>query len=183
MKTDAQLIREARRDADALGELYRRHAAALNRWLALHCSQPTAGELTAETFAQAALSLKRFRDQHDGSAAPWLFGIARNLLRRSYERERVEASARRRLGIPVDATPADFSRIEERDRAERLEPELATALAGLPATQREALELRVVDDLPYERVAATLDCSETAARIRVSRALSTLARRLKGVEA
>lgn len=183
MKTDAQLIRDARRDADALGELYRRHASAVNRWLAAHAAPATASELTAETFAQAALSLRRFRDEHDGSAAPWLFGIARNLLRRSYERERIEANARRRLGMPVASTAADFSRVEERDRAERLEPQLAAALDGLPAAQREALELRVVHDLPYDRVAATLDCSETAARIRVSRALSTLARRLKGVEA
>jgi RNA polymerase sigma factor (sigma-70 family) len=180
MKTDAQLIKEARRDPEALGELYRRHATAIHGWLAARSSQGTASELTAETFAQAALSLRRFRDEAEGSAAPWLFGIARNLLRRSYERDRIERSARRRLGMTIEAQEPDFGRIEEQDRADRLEPALAAALDALPSSQRRALELRVVGELPYERVASSLDISETAARIRVMRALGTLSRRLKG---
>jgi RNA polymerase sigma factor (sigma-70 family) len=180
MKTDAQLIKQARRDSEALGELFRRHAPSVHRWLAARTSVSIASELTAETFAQAALSLRSFRDEANGSAAPWLHGIARNLLRRSYERERVETAARRRLRMPVEAEDAELGRVEERDRAQRLEPSLAAALADLPATQRRALELRVVDELPYTEVAATLSCSEVAARIRVTRALSTLSRRLKG---
>ena len=55
---------------------------------------------------------------------------------------------------------------------------LDAALESLPAGQRHALELRVVDELPYERVAEALDCSETAARLRVMRALGKLARLL-----
>jgi len=180
VKTDAQLIKEARRDPDALGELFRRHSTAIYGWLASRTSPGAAADLTAETFAQAALSLRRFRDEAEGSAAPWLFGIARNLLNRSYERDRVEASARRRLGMPVETQEAEFGRIEERDRAERLEPALAAALDQLPAAQRTALELRVVDELPYDQVASSLDCSEVAARIRVMRALGTLSRRMKG---
>jgi RNA polymerase sigma-70 factor (ECF subfamily) len=180
VKTDAQLIKDARRDPDALGELYSRHAAGIHAWLAARTSTSTASELTAETFAQAALSLRRFRDERDGSAAPWLVGIARNLLRRSLERDRIEASARRRLGMPADAHDADLARIDERDRAARLEPALSAALGDLPATQRRALELRVLDELSYEQVASSLECSEVAARIRVTRALGSLSRRLKG---
>ncbi len=180
MKTDAQLIKEARRDPEALGELYRRHAAGIHDWLGARTSPGTASELTAETFAQAALSLRRFRDESEGSAAPWLFGIARNLLRRSLERDRIEASARRRLGMPLEAHEPGFARIEERDRAALLEPALSAALEDLPATQRKALELRVVEGLPYDQVASSLECSEVAARIRVTRALGSLSRRLKG---
>lgn len=180
MKTDAQLIREARRDPEALAELYRRHAARINGWLETRTSAAAASDLTAETFAQAALSLRRFRDESDGSAAPWLFGIARNLLHRSLERDRIETRARKRLGMPLDSHEPDLARIDERDRAARLEPTLATALDSLPETQRRALELRVVDELPYERVAASLGCSQTAARIRVVRALGSLSRLLKG---
>jgi hypothetical protein len=33
MKTDADLAREARRNPDALGELYRRHAEGLHSWI------------------------------------------------------------------------------------------------------------------------------------------------------
>jgi len=41
-------------------------------------------------------------------------------------------------------------------------------------------ELRIVDELSYEQVASSLECSEVAARIRVTRALGSLSRRLKG---
>ncbi|HEY8777815.1 MAG TPA: sigma factor, partial [Gaiellaceae bacterium] len=87
MRTDAQLIREARDDPDAFAELYLRHSQSLYRWLRTRAPEPVAAELTAEAFAQAALGLKRFRDEANGSAAPWLFGIAKNLLRRYYEAE------------------------------------------------------------------------------------------------
>ena len=43
-------------------------------------SRATALDLTAETFAQAWLVRARFRDEANGSAAPWIYGIARNVL-------------------------------------------------------------------------------------------------------
>jgi RNA polymerase sigma-70 factor (ECF subfamily) len=180
MKNDAELIRDARRDPDALGELYRRHAERLHSWLRSQVSPQIACELTAETFAQAALSLRRFEDRGTGSASPWLFGIAKNLLRRYYERERVDRGARRRLGMPEAAPELDVERVQERERAERIRPSLVAALATLPPGQRRALELRVIEELPYDEVASSLSCSEVAARIRVTRALGSLSERLKG---
>jgi RNA polymerase sigma factor (sigma-70 family) len=180
VKTDAQLILEARREADAFGELFRRHAQAVHSWLRARGGERIAGELTAETFAQAALSLRRFRDEAGGSALPWLLGIARNLLRRSLERERIEAKARRRLGMPIVSYDPEIEGVDRRADAERLAPEIAAALAQLPEAQRDALELRVVRELTYDEVAATLDCTPLAARIRVSRALTSLSRLLKG---
>jgi RNA polymerase sigma-70 factor (ECF subfamily) len=180
MKSDAELVREARRDPEALGELYRRHAQRLHSWLRSQVSPQIACELTAETFAQAALSLKRFVDPGGGSASPWLFGIAKNLLRRYYQQQRVDASARRRLGMGDRSFDPNLARVEERDRAERMKPSLAAALAALPPGQRRALELRVIQELPYDQVASSLSCSEGAARIRVTRALGSLSERLKG---
>jgi len=52
----------------------------------------------------------------------------------------------------------------------------------LPAEQREALQLRVVDELDYPTVADRLGVSEVAARARVSRALRALAGALDVVE-
>jgi RNA polymerase sigma-70 factor (ECF subfamily) len=74
----------------------------------------------------------------------------------------------------------NLARVEERDRAERMKPSLAAALAALPPGQRRALELRVIQELPYDQVASSLSCSEGAARIRVTRALGSLSERLKG---
>ena len=132
-----------------------------------------ASDLTAETFAQAWLSRRRFRDQRDGSALPWLLGIARNVLRDSVEQDRIETRARAKLGLPIDlATEDGYTRVDE-----RLSPRqaLGEALDRLPAHEREALELCVVDELPYPEVAVRLDIRPAAARLRVSRALRRLA--------
>ena len=180
MRTDAELIEAARADAGAFPELYDRHSRPIASWFAARTPAWIAAELTAETFAQAALSLKRFRDEAEGSAAPWLYGIARNVLRRSLERERIERSARRRLSAPLRAYD-ELDRVHERVDAEQLRPELGRALAQLPPGQREAVELRIVRALSYDEVAESLGCSEVAARIRVTRALSSLSRLLKGV--
>ena len=180
MTTDAQLIRRAREDPDAFAELYRRHAHAVDRFLRVRIPAGVAPELTAETFAQAALSLHRFRDERDGSALPWLYGIARNLVRTFHERRRAEHRARARLGMPIDSYELDLEDAGDRLDAELLAPELGEAVHALPVSQQQALALRVHDDLPYAQVAVALGCSEVAARIRVTRALSSLSQRLKG---
>jgi RNA polymerase sigma factor (sigma-70 family) len=172
--TDAQLIIRAREDPEALAELYLRYREGLYRWFRLRLPEAAASELTAELFAQVALGLKRFRDEANGSAAPWLYGIAKNLVRRYYERGRIEETGRRRLGLPIRSYEQDFEAIEERIRASQLQGDLESALDSLPKTQREALKLRIVGELAYQEVAATLGCSETAARIRVMRALGKL---------
>ena len=180
MKSDAELIDAARSDPDAFGELYSRHVQAVHGFFRSRAPQHVSGELTAETFAQAALSRRSFRDEADGSALPWLYGIARNLLRRYLTDKRIETRARERLGMPLRTYELDIEAANERLDAERFAPELAAALDSLPLGQRQALQLRVVDDLPYEQVANSLGCSEVAARIRVTRALGTLSRVLKG---
>jgi RNA polymerase sigma factor (sigma-70 family) len=181
--TDAELIRRAREDPEALAELYLRYRAPLYAWFRSRLPETAASELTAELFAQVALSLKRFRDEAGGSAAPWLYGIAKNLLRRYYERGRIDEAARRRLGMPIRSYELDFERIEERLAAGELRRELASALESLPEEQRDALKLRVVEELPYQQVAVELGCSETAARLRVMRALGKLARLLRAANA
>jgi len=174
--SDAQLLRRARRDPEALGELYLRYRDQLCRWFRSRVPESDASELTAELFAQVAIGLRRFRDEADGSAAPWLYGIAKNLVRRYHERGRIETVARRRLGMPLRAYELDLDSIDDRLSAEAAEPDLASALDRLPLGQREALELRVVEERPYEEIASALGCTETAARLRVMRALGKLSR-------
>jgi RNA polymerase sigma-70 factor (ECF subfamily) len=181
MQTDADLIARARDDLDAFARLYERHVRAVYSWLRIRTDDSAASELTAETFAEAALSLKRFRDEADGSARPWLLGIARNLLRRSYERERIARNARRRLGMPIRSYELDLEALVERADAERLSHAVSSAVGELPASQRKALELRVVNEMSYSEVAESLGSTELAARLRVMRALASLSRLLKGV--
>jgi RNA polymerase sigma-70 factor (ECF subfamily) len=169
-RTDAELIL-AGDDAAAFGEVYRRHAPAVYAWFRPRLEW-AASDLTAETFAQAWLSRRRFRDEREGSALPWLLGIARNVLRQSARQDRIATTARERLGLPVDlATEEGYALVEE-----RLSPRLALAEAidELPDHERQALSLRVVEGRPYAEVAEVLDVRPAAARLRVSRALRRL---------
>jgi RNA polymerase sigma factor (sigma-70 family) len=158
-------MQAAEADAGAFGELYDRHASTVHAWFRRRLEW-AAADLTAETFAQAWLSRRSFRDKAAGSALPWLFGIARNFARESARRDAVETRARRRLGLSTDlASEEGYAAVEE-----RLSPRVALALGleTLPEHEREALELRVVEELPYEQVADRLGVRQ-AARLRVSR--------------
>ena len=138
MTTDAQLLRAAHTDSKAFRELYDRYAVRMYRFhLARSRDADAAHDLTAETFAQAWLGRTRFEDVAGGSAGPWLFGIARNVLSASVRRGRLERSASSRLGI--------LERLDREPAA--VEPEetwlegLDEALAELPESQLDALRL------------------------------------------
>jgi RNA polymerase sigma factor (sigma-70 family) len=183
-RTDAELLLAARTDPQAFREFYERYAVWMRAWFQRQTgSESAALDLTAETFAQSWRMLRRFKDMADGSGAPWLFGIARNLLRQYHKHNRIETAARARIGLPVDwEGTEEYDAVDERISAGTLKPALRTAVSALPADQQLALELRVVQQLPYEEVAGRLDCSINAARLRVSRALRALTLELRGAE-
>jgi RNA polymerase sigma-70 factor (ECF subfamily) len=175
MRTDAQLILAARTSEAAFRQLYDRYAERVHRYHLRRSGDADAAlDLTAETFAQAWLSRERFRDEADGSAAPWLFAIARHVLLASVRRHRLERSACERLGLleALDRPPAQV------EPGESWLDGLDEALAELPEGQRRAIRLRVLDDLSYDEVADELGTSPLGARVRVSRGLSTLRNRM-----
>ena len=175
MRTDAELLHAARTDAHAFRELYDRHAERVYGYhLRRTGDAHAAHDLTAETFAQAWISRRRFKDRAHGSAAPWLFGIARNVLLVTFRRRRLERNACERLAVlqRLDAEPA------------AVEPEeswlegLDDALAELPDGQRDAVFLRIAADLEYDAAANILGTSPPSVRLRVHRGLETLRNRL-----
>jgi RNA polymerase sigma factor (sigma-70 family) len=58
----------------------------------------------------------------------------------------------------------------------RGDPELWTAVTGLPPKQRSAVVLRFATDMSYAGIARALDCSEAAARRNVHEGLEKLRR-------
>ena len=157
--------------ADAFAVVYDRHADRLFRWARGRVGD-YAADLTAEVFARAWLKRRSFRDEADGSAFPWLLGIASNVLRDSLRKRQIETRARARLGLPLEVAPdPEYERVEQRLSL----PEEATrALSELPESDRAVLELRVVDERPYDEIAQQLRISPEAARLRVSRTLRRL---------
>jgi RNA polymerase sigma-70 factor, ECF subfamily len=180
--TDADLARAAGKDPDAFLRLYVRHSPRIHRWLRARAGDEDAAlDLTAETFAQALTNIRRFRAEA-GPFDAWLYGIARNLLLVYLRERRVETGARQRLGVPLGPYAGELEDAERRLMAEARATELAHALEALPDAQREALELRVFEHLPYEEIGSRLGCSTGAARVRVTRALQSLHSQLEGAQ-
>src|ERR1700742_3498119 len=99
-RTDAELLRAARLDADAYAEVYDRYRERVfGYFLRRTGTEDTALELTAKTFSRVWMTLERFEDERDGSVAPWLFGVARNVLLMSVRRGAVEREVATRLGV------------------------------------------------------------------------------------
>jgi len=175
-RTDAELLRASGEDPEAFGCLYDRHAGAVLAFLMRRTGWPQlAADLTAETFAAAFVSRKRYRD----TGAPvlaWLLGIARHQLGSTLRRERVEERARRRLGIErIELDDESFARIEELAELDEIRRVVDEALSTLSPSVAAAVSLRVVRELAYPEVAERLGCSEGAARVRVARGLSAIA--------
>ena len=103
-----------------------------------------AADLTAETFAAALASRRRFR-RGATPAVAWLFGIAQHKLGDYRRRGAAEDRMRRRLGIervPVGEDDREMIAMLGRDAAWQLIDEL-------PPEQREAVRAHVLDDRPY----------------------------------
>jgi RNA polymerase sigma factor (sigma-70 family) len=166
------VVRVARGDEAAFNTLYTTYLPLVLRW----CLRETrdrelAADLSAEVFAAAMVSSHRYRADQ-GTVGAWLIGIAINKLRESRRRKRIEDSARRRLKLePVLLTDADLELVDE---LVGMDERLQALTQELPQDQRKALVARVIDERPYDEIAAELQCSESVARQRVSRALRTL---------
>lgn len=132
-------------------------------------------DLTAETFAEAFHDRHRFRGHTDAEAAAWLFAIARHQFSHYVRRGKAELRALQRLGIDVPVlTQADLDRVEELADLDRLREDVSRGMDMVSVEQRDALRLRVIDELPYREVAVRLAISEETARARVSRGLRAL---------
>jgi RNA polymerase sigma-70 factor (ECF subfamily) len=103
-----------------------------------------AEDIMQETLEEAIRSAHTFRGE--ASLATWLCAIARRRLARQYERERKAEEAGRMLALASEPIEIVLDRKDE----------VARALGTLPSSQRQALVLKYLDDLPVEGVAAEM---------------------------
>jgi RNA polymerase sigma factor (sigma-70 family) len=163
-------------DDDAFEDLYFRLADRLLVFFTRRTADPEiAADLWAETWSQALAKRDTFRGGTFAEQEGWVFGIARHAVAGYYKRGKAERRALGRLGLerPV-LTDQDLSRLEHAAGLDELREALREALEDIPALQRAALQLRVVDGLGYPELARRLGITEDNARARVSRALRRL---------
>ena len=160
------------RSAEAFGIFYDRHVHAVLAYFARRTRDPeVAADLTAEAFASALASRRRFKPG-GAPAGAWLFTIAARRLADYRRRGMVDDRIRRSLAMerrPIDDEDARLIGWLGADAAQ-------SRLRGLPPDQRAAVTAHVVDDRSYEELADELHVPEATVRQRVSRGLATLRR-------
>jgi RNA polymerase sigma-70 factor, ECF subfamily len=198
-------------DEGAFTLLYRRKHPAIYRF-ALHMSgnAAIAEDVTQEVFMTLIRDAKRF-DPARGTLGGFLFGIARNHLRRRWEQER--------NSVPLPESADELDAIMARSRAggkngtsrygngnghsngngngagvsaymlhrdefaslENVQ-RVRQAIATLPENYREVVVLCELDELSYEDAAAALDCPVGTVRSRLHRARAILVEKLRDAQ-
>jgi RNA polymerase sigma factor (sigma-70 family) len=171
LRTDEELILASREDPVAFRELYDRWAESILEYFVRRVFDvEVAADLMAETFAAAFESRAKFRDVGRPGGA-WLYGIARRKLSHFYRHKRVEMDAARRLGMErADIDQESAAQITALIGDERRDL-VRGCLASLSHAERQAVQLRVLDELDYKEIATQLGITPAAARTRVHRGL------------
>ena len=121
-----------------------------------------AEEVTAQAFERAFRKRKSFNPER-GSERAWLFGIARNAA--------LDELRRLKRSAPLVSEPPAPD--EELERTLR-RAAVRTALAAMPARDRELIALKFHAGLDNAELAAVLEISVSNAGTRLHRALTTL---------
>lgn len=176
--SDAELIVASVLEPNAFIALYDRRARALLAFIYRQVGHPeVAADLLAETFATVFEQRARFRD--DGrSGSAWIYTIASSKIARYYRRRTVELKTVERLGISIPEIDDESVAVLERLAASEGGggKSVREAIGEIPPAERDAVHLRVVEELDYREIASRLNCSVVAARVRVHRGLARLSK-------
>lgn len=174
MPTDTELLIRSRADPEAFGTLYERHAASVHAYLARRLGPGQAEELLSEVFLRALEARHRTRPHHSDSVLPWMYGIARNVVR---------SHLRSARGRPpqIEQAPFDWTGVDARLDADAISVDLRRVLEGLSEGEREVLLLVSWEQLSIGEAADTLGIAIGAARTRLHRARAHAAAALAAV--
>ncbi|MCL5278904.1 MAG: sigma-70 family RNA polymerase sigma factor [Planctomycetes bacterium] len=139
----------------------------------------------AEDILQETLltMLRRLDSLRDGRRFwPWIYRIAWSKVqdrRRDRHRRGLQVTALRRRAQAGDLLSGPNDPLEAQVRAETLQ-QIAVAVARLNCRQRDILQLRCCEDLPYAEIAARTCTSPEKVRIRFHRAKESVKAQLVG---
>ena len=174
----------------ALQALQNRDPRAVERWIYVHRDllfrflfkmvkdRSVAREIVQETFFQALRSLSSFRG--DSKVSTWLCGIARNLAYKHFRAQdrytTAESDTLEFLSQTVPDAPQVGAHSHPRRNTERTERKelLHAALGELPASYREIIQMRDLQERSTQEVADALNLTEVNVRVRLHRARKKL---------
>jgi RNA polymerase sigma-70 factor, ECF subfamily len=183
--TDEGLLGQAMAgDEEAFLLLYRRKHPALYRF-ALHMSgnAAVAEDVTQEVFMALIRDAARF-DPARGSLGGFLFGIARNHLKKRWEQEQryvpfAGDADEARMAVSANGNRNGNGRHADNRYDEEGMARLRRAIATLPENYREAVVLCELEEMSYEEAAAALQCPVGTVRSRLHRARALLVDKLR----
>jgi len=183
-------------DEDAFLEFYRRHQGGLYRYAVHMSGRPeAAADVVQETFLTLIRNARKF-DEEKGAPASFLYGIARNHVRKLYEKEAryvpfVEESGNGhapngnggpghsngngRHAMPLGQPETVLEGLERGEIVELLHQAVLT----LPDHYREPVTLCDLEGRSYTEAAALLECPVGTVRSRLNRARSMLLEKLR----
>jgi RNA polymerase sigma-70 factor (ECF subfamily) len=182
MPDEALMQAVARGDALAFAELFRRHRGQVYRFVLHMSAVPSLAEdVTQDVFLQVMQDAARF-DAERGSVGPWLFGFARNLLRRRFEREtKLQPLMDDDSSGEIEAIATREDTLGDLTRAERIET-LRRAILTLPLRYREPVVLCDLHEISYVDAAAAIGCAVGTVRSRLHRGRALLAAKMSALE-
>ncbi|HVB57444.1 MAG TPA: sigma-70 family RNA polymerase sigma factor [Candidatus Acidoferrales bacterium] len=196
--TDDGLVRRmAAGDEEAFTHLYRRRQGSIYRF-ALHMSGNTAiaEDVTQEVFMTLIRNPKRF-DPARGTVGGFLFGIARNHLRKRWAQDQrlvplvddgeergPQSAGAWPNGNSIRANANEnghYAELASRDEFTSMETvqRVRKAIRTLPDNYREVVVLCELEEMSYEETAAALDCPVGTVRSRLHRARAILLEKLR----
>ena len=191
---DLELLRRlSAGDEAAFSEFYQRHQGGLYRY-AMHMSgsPQSAADVVQETFLTLIRHARNY-DEKKGAPAAFLFGIARNHLRKLQEREGRYAPLSEDFGRTLSADDPHRANgnghyapkagqaemiLEDLEHAQVVKL-LRDAVLTLPEHYREPVTLCDLEGKSYGEAAQLLDCPVGTVRSRLNRARSMLLDKLR----
>jgi RNA polymerase sigma-70 factor (ECF subfamily) len=175
--SDVELLRGvADGDADALKELYGRHAPWLSIRLARRCNDDgVVADVLQDTFVAVWWGAGSYRAE--GEVAGWLWGVA---VRRLVSRLRRRGGARE---MPLDEVRGGFEVSAEEQVLEAVEyGDLGSAMARLSPEMRAVVQATVLDGLTAREASRLLGIPTNTVKTRLFRAKAQLRRELVEVQ-
>lgn len=182
MQDDILIRRAAAKDESAFEQLMLLHRKPVyNICYRMAGNADDALDLSQEVFLKLWRTLEQY--QFDAAFSTWLFRLTQNVcidfLRRKKRQQHVsltfsnDEDEGKELSVP-DPEPLP----EERVIFNEKQAAIRAAMNALPVDFREILQLRVVQELPYEQIAQIMDLPVGTVKSRLARARLQLKKRL-----
>jgi len=160
------------RDRQArLADMFHAHHRRVYSYVVSQAGRQFADDVVSETFVVAWRSIEKIPTDE----LPWLIGVARNLLRKRYEREARQAS----LAVEMRVWIEDVDDIADRVAQRWV---VLEALARLSESDRQLLTLIAWHGLTNAQTARAVGCSVATLLVKLHRARNRLAHAMSTID-